>query len=724
MQPFSPQFASSALVAQREALRVGGNAYQVFLDPSSSYMEERGPAGIRKLPMVHVMGGKNVYYFLTPLDRGRLQVLPLAYDVQKKAWYDMAASGVRMHVDRPTEAPLPWTDPAFTFNTSCFSCHVSQLKMNYDLATDTYDSRWSEPGISCESCHGDGQAHIELYKNNKGEKVTDMRILRTTKFTVEQRNEMCAPCHAKMSPISPSYQVTQRFFDHYDLVTLEDADYYPDGRDLGENYTYTSWLMSPCLRSGKFDCIHCHTSSGRYKFATENPNGACLPCHQERVANVEAHAHHKAGSPGSRCIDCHMPKTRFANMNRSDHSLLPPTPAVTVKFNSPNACNLCHKDKDAAWADAKVRQWHRNDYQRPVLERAELIDAARRRDWKRLPAMLAYIQRPGGDHVTQASLIRLLRACDDLRKLPVLTAALRHRDPLLRAAAASSLAGTASVETRDALARATTDEYRLVRIRAAASLAGVRPETVPAGHQEAVRKATAELIASYNARPDDFSNHTNLGNFHMDRGELDQAIPAFETAIRLRPDSVGTLVNASIAYSRAGRLTDAERVLSQALRFAPENAPANFNRGLLLAELGRKPEAEASLRKALASDPNLAAAAFNLCVLMMGRKEAAGLDYCRQAVRLDPASDKYVSSLGFFLDRSGQSAAAIELLEAFCSRHGGILDTRMLLADLYLKSGRSSEALKIYRTAAAERNLPENQRRFLEGRLRALQSRP
>ena len=180
-----------------------------------------------------------------------------------------------------------------------------------------------------------------------------MRILRTTQFTVEQRNEMCAPCHAKMSPVSAGYQVTQRFFDHYDLVTLEDPDYYPDGRDLGENYTYTSWLMSPCLREGKLDCIHCHTSSGRYRFATENPNGACLPCHQERLRMSQAHSHHKPGTPGGNCIDCHMPKTRFANMNRSDHSMLPPTPAATLKFKSPNACNLCHKDKSASWADAQ-----------------------------------------------------------------------------------------------------------------------------------------------------------------------------------------------------------------------------------------------------------------------------------------------------------------------------------------------------------------------------------
>ena len=338
--------------------------------------------------------------------------------------------------------------------------------------SDTYNSTWREPGINCETCHADGAAHVALYTKDLNAKHADMRILRTTQFTVQQRNEMCAPCHAKMSPISPGYQVTQRFFDHYDLVTLEDPDYYPDGRDLGENYTYTSWLMSPCIRNGKFDCIHCHTSSGRYRFAAENPNGACLPAIRRRPPTLEAHTRHKPGTPGGNCIDCHMPKTRFANMNRSDHSMLPPTPAATLKFKSPNACNLCHKDKGAAWADAKVRQWHKRDYQKPRARTRRPDRCGPQAAWDKLPAMLAYLQRPDGDAVTQASLLRLLRNCDDPRKWPVMLKALRHPNPLLRAAAASSFGGTITSETRDALAQATADEYRLVRIRAADAARG------------------------------------------------------------------------------------------------------------------------------------------------------------------------------------------------------------------------------------------------------------
>ncbi len=150
-------------------------------------------------------------------------------------------------------------------------------------------------------------------------------------------------------PLAASFSPGARFFDHFDLVTLEDPDYYPDGRDLGENYTLTSWLLSPCVKSGQLTCLHCHTSSGRYKFKDPaKANQACLPCHQQRVEQAAAHIHHdldKPGTPGT-CISCHMPMTEFARMRRTDHSMLPPTPAATLKFKSPNACNLCHQDKD------------------------------------------------------------------------------------------------------------------------------------------------------------------------------------------------------------------------------------------------------------------------------------------------------------------------------------------------------------------------------------------
>ncbi len=172
-------------------------------------------------------------------------------------------------------------------------------------------------------------------------------------------NDTCAPCHAKAVALTRDFTPGDRYFDHFDLVCLEDPDFYPDGRDLGENYTFTLWRMSPCVVTGELDCIHCHTSSGRYRFATENPNGACLPCHEERVANASAHTHHPEGSAGK---SVHLLPHAHDRI-RPDAAKRPLDAAACPVGDARSSdlrtrATICHADQDADWADEHVRAWH------------------------------------------------------------------------------------------------------------------------------------------------------------------------------------------------------------------------------------------------------------------------------------------------------------------------------------------------------------------------------
>jgi Tfp pilus assembly protein PilF len=270
-----------------------------------------------------------------------------------------------------------------------------------------------------------------------------------------------------------------------------------------------------------------------------------------------------------------------------------------------------------------------------------------------------------------------------------------------------------------ALAKATRDDYRLVRIRAAASLSGAHTGLLKASDQASVRAATGELLASYRSRPDDFTNNTNLGNFYFDHGEAKKAVEAYEAALRLRPDSVATLVNASVAYGRLGRTADAERVLRRALQLAPRNGPANFNFGLLLAGTGRLQEAEGALRQALASDPALDGAAYNLCVLLKEQQRSDALSFCRQAAQAAPQVEKYAFSLAFYLNQDGDINEALRVLTSFAGRQNLAIDTRLLLAELLAKSGKRSQAMAMYRSALNVADLDKSKRRFIEARMQA-----
>ena len=678
----------------------------------------------KKYPILHALGGKNVYYFLTPLERGRLQTLPVAYDVRNKQWFDTAASGVRHFGSTPAEAPIHWKEWPYTFNTACFNCHVSQLRSNYDLATDTYRTTWAEAGINCETCHGPSKEHNEVMQAApKGQVPPDLKIISVKKFTHEQHNASCGSCHAKTSPLTTVFPPGDRFFDHFDLVTLENPDYYPDGRDLGENYTYTTWLLSPCVKAGQLDCIKCHTSSGRYRFKDQaKANEACLPCHAERVKSAAEHIHHPPDKPGvpTKCVSCHMPMTAFARMNRSDHSMLPPAPAASIKFGSPNACNLCHKDKDAAWADQNVRQWRTRDYQAPLLYRAGLVDSARKRDWQKLPEMLAYITSPGRDAVFAASLIRLTMAAPDERVRHTLLKAIGDPLPLMRAAAAEALSVRPGKESFQALVTASGDSYRLVRVRAAASLAPYPAAWFQGEDQDKVKKATDEYIASLTARPDQWSSHYNLGNYYLNRGEVKQALAAYDTALKIEPRAAMVMVNAAMAYAQTGEKKQAEKSLVKAIKIAPDNAAAHFNLGLLKAEQKRVKVAEKELREAFRLDPKMAPAAYNLCILTAKDRPQEALSWCRKAVELNPQEPKYAYTLVFYQKNQGDLKNAAATLQDFLTRTPGFTDGYLLLAEIYLQQGDRPQAEAMLRQAQQVESLSPRDRARIAAALQNL----
>lgn len=715
MQPFTPAFANEHLTPQAEKLVVGREHYQVEWNRQGGWIRSEGPQGSRRYPILHVMGGKNVFYLLTMLDRGRLQVLPAAYDVRQKSWYDMAASGVR-HFPDMLDAPFHWTGRPYTFNVACFNCHVSQLSQNYEPKTDSYHTTWTEPGINCETCHGPAGKHVQMARSalKRNQKLDPASIISTKSFSPNQVNSLCAPCHAKMIPLTTRFAPGEDYFDHFDLTTFEHPDYYVDGRDLGENYTFTSWRRNPCLAPGRLDCTHCHTSSGRYRFAHTNSDQSCLPCHQAIVSQIESHTHHSSLSSGSRCVSCHMPTTVFARMRRTDHSCLPPTPAASIAFQSPNACNLCHTNQDTAWADRMVRQWYRRDYQAPVLERARLVLAARTNDWTRLAAMLDYLRSPQREEITSASLIRLIQQAQHPSVRPALIQALRDPSPLVRASAAESLAFHADSTAASALIDACRDDVRLVRIRAASALARVPHNDMHTNDIPHVQKAMVEYEQSLEVRPDDAASLHNKGNHYMALERWDAALKAFDAASRLQPEIIAPLVNASVVYSRLGDNGNAERCLLRALEHAPTNASVNFNLGLLLAEEQRPLEAEAALRLALKSDPQLAAAAYNLGVLVAAHSLSESVEFMRRAVALDPDDERYVYTLAFYLRQKGEAQEAIQVLRECLNRMPSTTAPYVLLANLYLERGQRALADAIYQEAMINEKIPFPERQRLQ----------
>jgi len=84
MQPYTADFAKKNLTPQAKEVRIGKSSYRADIAGETGWILEKGPKGQKKYRIEHALGGKNAYYFLTSFPRGRLQTLPLAYDVRKR----------------------------------------------------------------------------------------------------------------------------------------------------------------------------------------------------------------------------------------------------------------------------------------------------------------------------------------------------------------------------------------------------------------------------------------------------------------------------------------------------------------------------------------------------------------------------------------------------------------------------------------------------------------
>jgi len=262
-------------------------------------------------------------------------------------------------------------------------------------------------------------------------------------------------------------------------------------------------------------------------------------------------------------------------MKQSDHSMLPPTPAATIAFGSPNACNNCHGDKNSAWADEQVRIWYAKDYQSALLKRARLIDDARKGIWEKLPDMLDYIQSKDRDEVFATSLIRCMFKNEDKRILPVLLTAAKDRSPLVRSAAIQGLGYRPLPESRPELLYAANNDYRAVRISAAYGLTTYPflGNSAERGHK-GINTAVDELLVSLMLNPDQWTSYEVAGNVYTTRGRFKEAESAYLTALRINPRAVSIMVSLSNIYLKQRENVKAKEILDHAIKIDPNNTAA------------------------------------------------------------------------------------------------------------------------------------------------------
>ena len=248
----------------------------------------------------------------------------------------------------------------------CDGCH----SVGYDIKT----KQVAEWNVGCERCHGPGSEHVA----NRGR----AHIINPAKLDYVHANDVCIQCHSQGQPLSNpidgkyydwpvGYTVGKSLSDFWKLEEhkpgVQSFTHFADGTAHKNRMQGNDFVQSVMYTRG-VTCFSCHDVHG-----TENPamlwkpaTRICLDCHGPgspngpRTATIEAHTHHKPGSPGSECIACHMPQIEqtIGDVNVRAHTFKFITPAETQLLGIPNPCDGCHKDKPSGWSAATLKTWH------------------------------------------------------------------------------------------------------------------------------------------------------------------------------------------------------------------------------------------------------------------------------------------------------------------------------------------------------------------------------
>jgi DmsE family decaheme c-type cytochrome len=144
---------------------------------------------------------------------------------------------------------------------TCATCHEDVVKNFAGNPHSRLVYQHNGHGITCESCHGPGQAHVE-----GGGDVTKIR--RFDKLTPQQVNETCLGCHAGVHP---------------------------------------NFQRSPHAKAG-LSCLSCHNvhkPKVQEKLLVAAQPQLCFQCHADVKPNFDMPFHHPVNEGVVKCSDCH-----------------------------------------------------------------------------------------------------------------------------------------------------------------------------------------------------------------------------------------------------------------------------------------------------------------------------------------------------------------------------------------------------------------------------------
>jgi tetratricopeptide (TPR) repeat protein len=357
----------------------------------------------------------------------------------------------------------------------------------------------------------------------------------------------------------------------------------------------------------------------------------------------------------------------MGNDYRPDHSFRRPRPDLSLTLGTPNACNRCHIDKSAQWADDYITKWYgpgRSTHYGVIL------DAGR----KRLPEAYKELSRLAGDPlypvIVRATALSLLGSYSPSQTGRAYELALMDDEALIRRTAVDRLNVRDSKRQAALLTSALYDPVKAVRTEAARRMVEISAAGLDAGQQEVFQKALAEYQASMEYSGDFAFGRYNLGNLYANLNQPDRAIDNYRAATRIDNQFYPAKVNLAMLYNETDRKNEAEVLLREVVAAHSELHEVQYSLGLLLAEKNKFEEAARYLSAAAAGLPQRSRVQYNLGLLLQLMKRDAEAEAALQAaLEIEPGNLDYLYALADHYLKRQKFVRARQIAEQMIAKH-------------------------------------------------------
>ena len=336
-------------------------------------------------PVDYTIGSKWQQAYATKLSSGQIHVFPIQYSAREKQWlnfWKLIDSPGSVRADLQSWQKL---DATTSYQAVCAVCHTSQLRNAKGGAFAPENLEFREPGIDCEMCHGPSSRHVAAM--NSGDEYAKGPLDPPVEFgKIGNRDfvAICSQCHMQSAIRTPgphgelNYSTTNSFFMHNPMIPFSEFSrkgFYKDGRFRQSTFIVEALERSNCFQKGQVSCGTCHNPHSHDESSNltalkfrDDPNQMCTGCHTQfqDKSKITSHTHHSSGSEGSQCVSCHMPRIMDALLFRARTHQIDDIPdaEMTQRFGhseSPNACLLCHVEKNALWVKQQISSWKAAD---------------------------------------------------------------------------------------------------------------------------------------------------------------------------------------------------------------------------------------------------------------------------------------------------------------------------------------------------------------------------